>query len=112
MNVGLPGAGIGGIFYLLCALAMPFKEVFLTITKPDHKFRYRLVATQLSIAVGIIVGVIAIYKLVSNVFEFDPSFSVAFSVRLGLSLSTGTTFRDWPTVSNQSPSGATTERMS
>lgn len=77
MNVGLPGAGIGGIFYLLCALAMPFKEVFLTITKPEHKFRYRLVTTQLSIAIGIVVGVIAIYKLVSNVFEFDPSFSVA-----------------------------------
>ena len=77
MNVGLPGAGIGGIFYLLCALAMPFKEVFLTITKPEHKFRYRLIATQLSIAVGIVTGVIAIYKLVRNVFVFDPSFSVS-----------------------------------
>ena len=76
MNVGLPGAGIGGIFYLLCALAMPIKEVFLTITRPGHKFRYRLVTRQLSIVIGIVLGVIAIYKLVSNVFGFDLSLSV------------------------------------
>ena len=75
MNVGLPGAGIGGLFYLLCALAMPFKEVFLTITRPGHKFRYRLIATQLGIAIGIMLGIIAIYKLVSNVLEIDLSFT-------------------------------------
>ena len=75
MNVGLPGAGIGGIFYLLCALAMPVKEAFLTITRPGHKFRYRLVARQLGIVIGIVSGVIAIYKLVSNVFGFDLSLS-------------------------------------
>ena len=74
MNVGLPGAGIGGIFYLLCALIMPIKEVFLTLAKPEHKFRYRLIATQLSIVIGIVSGVIAIYKLVSNVFGLDLSF--------------------------------------
>ena len=76
MNVGLPGAGIGGIFYLLCALLMPIKEVFLTITKPEHKFRYRLIATQLGIVIGIVSGVIAIYTLLSNIFGFDLSLSV------------------------------------
>ena len=76
MNVGLPGAGIGGLFYLLCALAMPIKEVILTITKPGHKFRYRLIVRQLSIVIGIVIGVIAIYKLVSNVFGFGLSLSV------------------------------------
>ena len=73
MNVGLPGAGIGGLFYLLCALAMPFKEVFLTITKPTHKFRYRLVATQLGIVTGIVAGVFAIYELLRNVFGLELS---------------------------------------
>lgn len=77
MNVGLPGAGIGGLFYLLCALAMPIKEVFLTITRPGHKFRYRLIAVQLGIVTGIVTGVIAIYKLVSNVFEYDLSLSAS-----------------------------------
>jgi hypothetical protein len=73
MNVGLPGAGIGGLFYLLCALAMPIKEVILTVTRPEHKFRYRLVVTQLSIAIGIVLGVIAMYQLVSNVLGLDLS---------------------------------------
>ena len=73
MNVGLPGAGIGGLFYLLCALAMPIKEVFLTITRPGHKFRYRLIATQLGIVIGIVAGVVAIYKLINTVFGFDLS---------------------------------------
>jgi hypothetical protein len=73
MNVGLPGAGIGGLFYLLCALAMPIKEVFLTITRPNHKFRYRLVATQLGIVFGIVAGVFAIYKLIRNVLGLELS---------------------------------------
>ena len=73
MNVGLPGAGIGGLFYLLCALFMPIKETFLAITKPGHRFRYRLVATQLAIAVAIVAGVIAVYKLVSSVFGLELS---------------------------------------
>jgi len=77
MNVGLPGAGIGGIFYLLCALAMPVKEVFLTITRPKHTFRYRLVTKQLSIVTGIVSGVIFIYKLANNVFGVDLSLSAS-----------------------------------
>jgi hypothetical protein len=76
MNVGLPGAGIGGLFYLICALAMPVKEVFLTITRPEHRFRYRLIIMQLSIVAGIVSGVIAIYKLVNNVFGFNLSLSI------------------------------------
>jgi hypothetical protein len=27
MSVGLPGTGVGGLFYLLCALAMPLREL-------------------------------------------------------------------------------------
>jgi hypothetical protein len=73
MNVGLPGAGVGGLFYLLCALAMPIKEVYLTITRPRHKFRYRLVATQLGIVIGIVSGVLAIYELVKNLFGLELS---------------------------------------
>ena len=77
MNVGLPGAGIGGLFYLICTVFMPFKEVYLTLSNPEHKFRYRLIFTQLSIVSGIVVGIIIIYKLVSHLFAFDPSFSVS-----------------------------------
>jgi hypothetical protein len=79
MNVGLPGAGIGGLFYLICTVLMPFKEVFLTLTKPEHKFRYRLILTQLSIVSGIVGGIIIIYMLVSHLFGLDPSFPVSIN---------------------------------
>lgn len=73
MNIGLPGAGIGGLYYLTCTAIMPFKELFLTLTKPEHKFRYRLVATQLSIAVGIVIGLFLVYQLVTSLFPVaDP----------------------------------------
>ena len=94
MNVGLPGAGIGGLFYVLCALAMPVKEVYLTITRPKHKFRYRLVATQLGIVTGIVASVFAIYKLLRNVFGLElsnpaPTDSIMFYSLLPVLISFG-----------------------
>ncbi|MBQ0718646.1 MAG: hypothetical protein KBT88_00435 [Gammaproteobacteria bacterium] len=73
MNIGLPGAGIGGLYYLLCTSLMPFKELFLTLTVAEHKFRYRLVFTQVSIAVGIVIGLVAMYQVASNVLGLDLS---------------------------------------
>ena len=73
MNIGLPGAGIGGLYYLTCTAIMPFKELFLTLTNPEHKFRYKLVATQLSIAIGIVIGLFLIYQLVTSLFGFGLS---------------------------------------
>lgn len=94
MNVGLPGAGIGGLFYLLCALAMPIKEVYLTIKNPRHKFRSRLVATLLGIVIGIVSGVFAIYQLLRNVFGLElshltPTDSVMFYSLLPVLISFG-----------------------
>ncbi len=79
MNVGLPGAGIGGLYYLICTAIMPFKEIFMTLTKPKHAFRYRLVFSQLSIASGIILGFIGIYKLLSTLFKTDLSLHVSIN---------------------------------
>jgi len=73
MNIGLPGAGIGGLYYLTCVVIMPFKELFLTLTKPEHTFRYRLVSTQLSIAGGIVFGLFLMYQLVASLFGFGLS---------------------------------------
>jgi len=79
MNVGLPGAGIGGLYYLICTAIMPFKEVFMTLTKPKHQFRYRLVFSQLSIASGIVLGFIGIYKLLNTLFKADLSLQVSIN---------------------------------
>jgi len=73
MNIGLPGAGVGGLYYLVCTAFMPIKEVYLCLTNAEHKFRYRLVITQLGIASGIVLGLIAMYGLVNNVFGLDLS---------------------------------------
>jgi len=79
MNVGLPGAGIGGLYYLICTAVMPFKEIFMTLTKPKHQFRYRLVFSQLSIASAIVLGFINIYKLLNTLFKAELSLQVSIN---------------------------------
>ena len=54
MNAGLPGTGIGGLFYVLLALLMPVRELYLTARGRSSRERWRLVLQQLLIACGII----------------------------------------------------------
>ena len=55
MNAGLPGTGIGGMFYLASALAMPLREAYRRVRgrSPGGGNR-RVVAAQLAIAGGIL----------------------------------------------------------
>src|SRR5688500_9824800 len=55
MAAGLPGAGIGGIFYLLSALAMPICELYHTV-RGDRATRWKLAWQQSSLALGILAG--------------------------------------------------------
>jgi len=55
MTVGLPGTGIGGMFYLLSALAMPLSEVYRRV-RGLASGGWRIVAGQLAIVGGVIVG--------------------------------------------------------
>ena len=59
MTVGLPGAGIGGLFYLLAGLLMPVREAWLTMTGRSTRRRWRTVLQQFSIAGGIAGGTYA-----------------------------------------------------
>jgi hypothetical protein len=54
MNAGLPSTGIGGFFYLLIAIAMPFNEAILSLRGKSNKKRWLVVFKQSSIAWGII----------------------------------------------------------
>jgi tetratricopeptide (TPR) repeat protein len=63
MTVGLPGAGVGGIFYLLSALLMPVNAIIRQVMNrgsaspdPNHSTRWGLVWRQFATAVGIIAG--------------------------------------------------------
>jgi hypothetical protein len=56
MTAGVPGTGIGGLFYLLGALWMPCYELFLTMRGQSSLARWYLVGRQTGIALGIICG--------------------------------------------------------
>lgn len=53
MTAGLPGTGIGGIFYLLLACYMPISELFKTLRGETSLRRWSGVALQLSFVAGI-----------------------------------------------------------
>ena len=81
MTAGLPGTGIGGLFYLLCALWMPCRELVLTMRGRGNVKRWRAVGRQLGMAVGIIFAMwligwllgLALLKVVSNESLSQPA---------------------------------------
>lgn len=55
MNPGLPGLGIGGLFYIVSALAMPLVALLRALRgRPAWPARTALAARQCAIAVGIV----------------------------------------------------------
>jgi hypothetical protein len=55
MTVGFPGTGIGGLFYILVALAMPFRNLWLRLRKPGE---CRRTSSRLFfLAIGVVAGV-------------------------------------------------------
>lgn len=54
MIAGLPGTGIGGIFYLLLAAFMPVREFFRLIQKRTNFGRWCFIALQMGFVFGII----------------------------------------------------------
>ncbi|MGQ0645677.1 MAG: hypothetical protein ACT4O3_09320 [Elusimicrobiota bacterium] len=57
MTAGLPGSGIGGLFYLLTALLMPLHELGMALKGASSPQRRRVVAFQSTIALGIVLMV-------------------------------------------------------
>ncbi|MBI3804935.1 MAG: hypothetical protein HY282_14360 [Nitrospirae bacterium] len=53
MNVGLPGTGIGGLFYIATALLMPFFELIQLLRGRSSAARWRCVTAQFGMAVAI-----------------------------------------------------------
>lgn len=53
-NAGLPGTGLGGLFYLLLALWMPVAELHRTLQGRSSPARWRRVGVQFAMACGII----------------------------------------------------------
>jgi len=56
MIAGLPGTGIGGIFYLMSAFLMPVREMGRVVRGRSSLRRWRLIVEQMSLAGGVIAG--------------------------------------------------------
>jgi hypothetical protein len=69
MKVGLPGMGIGGVFYVLLVAMMPLRELWLTWQGRSSRRRWRLVALQTSLAAAIILALGAEWWALSRLPE-------------------------------------------
>jgi hypothetical protein len=56
-NAGLPGTGLGGLFYLLLAFWMPVAELPKTLRGQSSRARWRRIGTQFALACGIVAAV-------------------------------------------------------
>ena len=70
MNPGLPGTGIGGLFYIFSALLMPICEARRR-WQGDVPRRGALVARQFAIAVGVVAAMSGVFWALDTVFMLD-----------------------------------------
>lgn len=77
MNAGLPGTGIGGVFYLLSALLMPLFEVVNTLRGQSSWSRWALLLKQLVMAAGIIAGMWGLGMFLGLLLETRPDHVIA-----------------------------------
>jgi hypothetical protein len=59
--IGLPGTGLGGIFYIVSALLMPFVELTMTLRGRSSRERWRSVGLRVSLALGVLAGITLTY---------------------------------------------------
>jgi hypothetical protein len=57
MFAGLPGIGVGTLFYVLIAIWMPIREIAVVMRGESSWARWRLIGTQLVFACGIMASV-------------------------------------------------------
>lgn len=66
MVVGVPGTGIGGLFYLLMAASMPFVEAWRFISRGEvNPARWRFIAGQVAL-MGAIVGAMTLQAVAAR----------------------------------------------
>src|SRR5262245_42286731 len=70
MNPGLPGTGIGGLFYIVVALCMPACEM-LRRWQGDATRRGGLVARQFAIALGVVAAMTSVFWGLDTVLMLD-----------------------------------------
>ena len=72
MTPGLPGTGIGGLFYVLSALLMPICELWRR-WRGEAGGRGALVARQFAIAVGAVAAMSLAFWLLDSLLPANPA---------------------------------------
>ncbi len=86
MVVGLPGTGIGGMFYLLAAVWAPVQEFWSWLAGRNRRPRWKLVLSQALIALSIIVGMWAVGEITGRLIL---AFASAGGIHLRQALNLG-----------------------
>ena len=86
MTAGLPGTGIGGVFYLLSALLMPLVELVKTLRGQSSGRRWLLVIRQLALASGIVAGMWMLGILLGLLLEVSPDIDIVSIVNTGVAV--------------------------
>ena len=79
MFAGLPGIGVGTLFYVLMAVCMPFREMPRVFAGKSSLAQWQLIARQLFYATGIVATVMFAERLLlwilgqSKVAPFSPA---------------------------------------
>jgi hypothetical protein len=83
MIMGIPGTGIGGLFYLFAALLMPIIELVQTARGRSSKSRWREVGLQSGVALSIIFLTLASLELLWLLLSYLPADLVAQTTGTG-----------------------------
>ena len=83
MTAGLPGTGIGGLYYLLLVLLMPVREIFLSFRGQSSWPRWRVVGLLILIVTGMVAALRAQIWFISWVFsQLETHHMVSSQVRI------------------------------
>jgi hypothetical protein len=64
VSAGLPGIGLGGLFFILSALLAPFRELALTLRGQSSRARWASAGRQFAMALAMLVAIQAALVLV------------------------------------------------
>jgi len=70
MTAGLPGTGLGGVYYILLVAVMPVREAYLTVRGRSSVSRWKTVGRHLAIAGGILAALAGFAWAVTRGFNF------------------------------------------
>jgi fucose permease len=77
MTAGLPGTGVGGLFYMVSGLLMPFRETYRALRGKSDRRSRRLVAYQTVMALGVVAGIWVTGWLLGLIISWAPAVAAA-----------------------------------